>query len=178
MNTIFLFFQRRQGRWRRQRHMRGEDTLVCAAEASTAAAEPAPSTLTKGNYHLWSKLSTAVNVVLVATVVWFSLSSFLTASPQFTARLNDLFNSRAFQRASTAFTTLPAHNWAALEHQLAQHPWRTAAIMTGRDIRYQLNNKRKQGAGSISLLISQSVTLPFFPRQRCMHLPSHHQLVS
>jgi hypothetical protein len=72
-----------------------------------------------------------VNVVLVATVLWFSLSSFMSQSPQFTARLTDLFNSRAFHRVSSAFSTLPASNWAALEHQLGHHPWRTAAIMTG-----------------------------------------------
>lgn len=121
-----------------RRRRRGERKVAFAAEATSASGGTAetlpPPRATESRKQLWSKLSTAVNVLLVATVVWFALSSFLTASPQFTARLNDLFNSRAFHRVSSAFSTLPAHNWAALEHQLGHHPWRTAAIMTGRGL--------------------------------------------
>jgi hypothetical protein len=79
---------------RRRRRGGAGAGVVAAAEGaaagdggSVAAApeppSPPPSPRTSdGGKKIWSKISTAVNVCIVMTVVWFSLSSFLTASPQ------------------------------------------------------------------------------------------------
>ena len=118
-------------------------TATRAAGSSAAGSTTTTTTTTSTSHHaepsveaarkqLWHNVSTAVNVVIVTGIVWFSLSSFLTASPQFTKHVNDLFNSRVWSRVHAAFVDLPVHNWAALEFQLLHHPWRTAAIMTGR----------------------------------------------
>jgi hypothetical protein len=120
---------------------RGTTIVPCSVGGGAADAPAAPSSSsssaaavdprTERRRQLWGKLSRVTNIVLVVAVLYVAISSFLTASPQFTARLNDLFNSRAFHRLSSVVSTLPAQNLAALEHQLANHPYRTAAFMTG-----------------------------------------------
>ena len=103
-----------------------------AAAATDASAPSAPNRPVRDFWSKvpWGALSRVVNIAIVSFIFYTAGNAFLTQSPQFIARWDDLLATRAFSRMSTAFGTLPAQNWAALAGGLlTTSTWRSPDVV-------------------------------------------------